>query len=561
MGAAAGCDTLPAMPSASRAVAFVGAGERAAERFASHTGRRVQPLDDWNELAVRGDVDVIVIATADLSAALLEQVYGPARESAIGIIGDVAHALDARVDALLAVAPATAHGAIVEHYPGLAMGRPTHEGVTVLDRTAAASTVRDHLTQPNDLVAMLSHADGIDAFLAPGLTMCSMTGADRERGPERQPCCVETGHCFRHGQPVAEVVQGGLTIHPWSLRSRIVVWGTCFGIMHPGSEYGVQWSLQQALWSNPDVAAVVTTWGLSMPNTPILRALLDDIYDGMPLGRAVARSNASPASASTGVMFALAGDPATRLIPRRRIAGSTLRTVGPARPTGKRSAASFLELYVDGLARDPDGAMQALAGRVLEALDTAHDTDGRSSLHQGVADLVHARGSIVAHDWTYLATEASVHDGGPCPVCTEPTRHARFALPLSTPAQRHLWTCPRCGVLVDGPDSPAAFLVVEDSTVRRVGAPVDADAVWLRLGCQDERFSQMLPWPDADPARGFRPALSWPPGPSKVSCLLLRDLDLEVVSVLSRREGPVTGIAADPDDRIGCWTCASTGAP
>ncbi|HEU0080085.1 MAG TPA: hypothetical protein VFQ76_20730, partial [Longimicrobiaceae bacterium] len=444
-------------------------GAALAPLYAHLTGRSWSVADDERSLRALPAPTVVVTSARFLSSTLLDQLYPhESGDPAPGLV--FGHTFEElRREVLVRSAAAGLRGPLTlrsAEFYALSRAEPVHTPARrVLSGEVTAAEVRARASADAGVLTVVTHSDGIDAYAAGDLTVCRM---DRPTlfVDRRRPYCLETGVCFRHGMPVEDFVRSGRMLSPDEFRCRVLVWGTCYGLLCEDGTLDPCSSLLARFLANPRIGAIATSWGAVMLNRRVLSPLVEALARGTNLGDALGFFHRSALARTLGVRLCLLGDPRAAL-PRARPQDRAMR---PATRAPRREAdgvdwgeLTFLRAYLGHATLSAVGTLQRLGQAALEAVTVyeylalrglrleGEESAAGPSLRRAVIEFLTRRGPVISIDWGALTANVRSLPRSACPSCglaVAATVH-RLRVPNASP--RRLRSCPRCGVVEDAP--------------------------------------------------------------------------------------------------------------
>lgn len=533
-----------------RAVVPFGTEALAAARDYAHlTGRPLaEPLADLGELRDHGPFEVLVTRTRHVDDALCEALHGegaPDWDVAPGVICGRSEA-ELRTQVLLRSAARAFEPAGQVVRVDAELARPPSirpragAGERVLFAGASPTQIRAALGEGAGLLRVVTHSDGIDAYLAPGLTLCPLPAARGDR--LRSPRCVETGWCHRADASVTAARARDELLPPTALAARLLIWHVCFGLMPAEGPLARvvdrDWGLLPQLLENPRVGALLTTWGIEAGDSAPL-ALLAELAAGKPVGVALRAQLRENAATGKGPPFVLIGDPDVR-VPIERPLMPSPRS-GPRRagvdvlPDGRRPLEFLSSTILQQVRRDTraeETGRPALRALAAWRRDELLPTVGRAVVVRHL--LTHNR--MFALDWVPLARHAGRLPREVCRACGR----ARWAQRLIAHGgvARRFATCPGCGIVEDAPEESRLALRVVAGGFELDGPLLSgAFAGGLMLDGAVRSDLRSFDWPqtrDGAPARRFEPPEPWPVGPFRAIAVIVTGRELTLLQQPAR---------------------------
>jgi hypothetical protein len=530
--------------------------ESAAVLYAHLTRRRSRSVRDLDALKRRGRPSVLVATPARLTHELLEWLYGGSDESAPGIIcGDAGAPLRRQV--LLRAAAAALCGPVdvlrSNVFPTLSMGTIRERGCEVLGAQSSAAERHRALEGGAGVLTVMTHSDGVDAFMGADLTLCAMSGAANDRANlSTAPRCRLTGFCHRHEMPVSEARKSGALFAPEKIAARVFVWDVCFGVMPTHSFVDPRWGIGRRLLDSASVGAIVTTWRIVLDSPDQIARLSDTLASGAPVGTAVARFNASRIPRGRRHRLCLLGDPRVRVpvtpVRARLAAGPMPRRT--AADDGRLAQAALLRLsMVDAKERAPRGPRSVLPAKALESVEAYEGAAARGApvddverehgddMRTAVLDYAMARGKLL-EAWMPFVRDFRAAKSRGCPVCGRRADTVHATLQPPRIYTRRLVLCPICGVMEDAPTTSRIRMDLVGKRVRLEGAlPRHRWAAGVLVQSSYQSDALQVKWPaanDGTPAPAVDLPDRWPPGPLRLSAFVVWDATFAVFSRMTR---------------------------
>lgn len=557
----------------------------AAELYARMTGRTLRSVSSVEELGSTADLGVVVASEKQVTSDLLTALYvGSTRASAPGIVCAPAERLGAvareRAIITLRRAPLVTPRR-VDFLPTAELDTLMSGDVTVIGGESALDVRRAALTRGAGVLTIITHADGIDAFLGEGLTLCPLASGHTRADLSRAPRCAITGRCHRArisgadlaaGRypaastlvPVDEAIAARDLMSPDELRARIAILALCSGLLEPGGVIDPVWGYGIQLAMSSSVGALVTTWQTELIDPEQVFELAAAIAEGEAVGQAVARSNVRAYTDPAAVVFCLLGDPDLRLPARarrrQRRCNSRAARSPRARPrtvTGRPESdqrATFLADYLatfagqleDKAAVDLQEA-RALVAAYDYAIAAQTPVEGTPealgpTMRRAVMATVFRHGSLICERWLHQAEVARVDRTSPCALCGLPSTMIT-ATPAGLESVRRVRWCGRCGITEDAPADGwlRTASLAGNALVLRGSLPAKdwTGGLMIDPSVPSERAGYDWPIaPDGAPARSCAPRGRWPIGHVFIAAVFLVKRDIGVFGQFAREVGP-----------------------
>ncbi len=543
--------TAPPALDLERRVVALGPGLQEEARLYAHlTGRRDGGIvRDAAEVIGLGNVDVIVTLREHIDDALLERLYsGDEDRPAVGLVfAEDASKLRVQVLARSAAAVIATPIAIRR------LDMVASAGVAVTDIApdwrlvggkSSAPAVRDALADAVGVLSVVTHSNGVDAFLSEEVVLCPM---DQDVGDAWDralaPTCKTNGYCFRKKVDIREALASGQLLAPSELRARVLVAGICFGLRPPPSTNAPLWSLSRRFVEDLRVGALVAGWEIVTGTHLATDVLTADLSAGEAVGIALGRHNRRQA-ADRLFRMALVGDPrctpSTRA-PRLELAtisvppdDATLATTRFAQLGFLRALATLAPAEREGGARgegadDRAPVLAALARYELALLRQAPLEGGDDApgpaMRTAMLDFLAARWTNPTGVATALRGRIHVQPTERCSYCDRSLQvlHVDHVLPI---AARRVALCANCGIVEDVPVGRRLVLDLDVGPVVRPRGdlPVRAADVRFVLDVPMARYRRTFAWPAgeggaAEPELACREA--WSATPCRAALLVL----------------------------------------
>lgn len=412
------------------------------------------------------------------------------------------------------------------------IGKVAFDLYEVLGNSAGRRDVRAALASGAGVLNVVTHSDGIDALLGPGI-LCPIGNWPPARHNHKTPACVITGRCHRSGQSLEEVRTADFVISPALIRARVLLWQGCFGIRFQDSVVEPVWGLLPHFLANSSLGAVLTSWEVILPRPEISRLFIQFLFCGLSLGEALFATMEYPAAQAVGWRLCLFGDPSLKLPLIDFHDGITQNPTDerPAKPFGwKRSSAQwgFIRTYltlalehcsgeVANLAKDALAAAVDLEQRMSAQVPRTQTRDLDRQMRRALLKYFCRRGTVPAHDWMKLAENFSTQGTEHCDTCRQRTRTTVIRLG-SGRWIRSLKMCPLCGIIEDKPrDWFSISIKVSDACAVLKGEFPRSHwtaSLLVEPPLKERGFGVAWPRnPAGAPIRTFRLPRSIPPGP------------------------------------------------
>ena len=485
-----------------------------AQSYAVATGRECLHHRSFEAALADPGLRVLILGPEPLRLAQLEQVA--AREEPVGLlpISDPSRPVEAARSAYW-YERCRRHGPgrRISHYPlgsGIEVDGPdlTIAGAVSADRAAAL------WRKPSALKLVLTHSDGVDAFVAKGFTACGRATWGSANDNDRPPC-VTRHHCHRNGLSFDDPSLESRILDPAILTAGILLWDVCLGAPSAESPAGAGWSLFHRLWSAGAVGAVVTNFGYAFANAERLEALGDSIVAAASLGEGLKRVSREPLFARKGARWILFGDP----------------DIAVSAPSGPRQASDRGGRPPPAHARRRSAVSSALCAAGETGLADAL-SDRRGDSAQAILQWALERAKL--HDLWLTVDDVALEGQSVCVACGLPAR-CFSSFPNAPHRRRSLHICTACGVVgdVDTPGMPLLRRVGNRLMLTQSPLGVTRRAI-LQLWSDRSNMSLSAEWPERDgrPVRSFAIPAAWRGEFGRLSLFLAHDDDISIFSCL-----------------------------
>jgi len=427
----------------------------------------------------------------------------------------------------------------------------------VLGRNASAQEIRDALGSGSGILHILTHSDGIDAFLGP-LTLCPIDQPPENADGASSPLCQLTGICHRHDVPVQQAQQLDILVPPEAIAARVLVCQTCWGVLSQNPIINHAWGIGTRLFESPKLGVIITTWGVIIPSRWNLEKMFSDLLQGQPVGQALGSFLRSPVGQQSGIRMCLMGDPRVRLpklntVTHREHVMHILPRPAEVAATDDPKEIAFFRAYLKAQIPGQPNQLSEPAQRLLSTIesygidvrrgalsDDIHDSASQN-LRREVLHYMLRRGGLPVHDWIKLAEQPQVIDShSSCYICGLRTQVFKACLHIVGMPQRRLTICQRCGLIEDAPllALPMKISISNKYTVRLDGNyPREKCVVGLLLEYDLKSLTKWWEWPlgpDNAPMEEFTTPAPWPPGPVDVVVFVVWEGNFAVMARQAR---------------------------
>jgi hypothetical protein len=428
------------------------------------------------------------------------------------------------------------------------------------------------------LLQIISHSDGVDAYLGEGLTLCSRFDYLDGRA-SRPPRCVLTNTCHRamlsrtavksgnfpkveQLMSMQDAIKSGELLSPSHLSATTLVWDVCWGVVDRDFPIHQRWSLGLQLATHAAVGAMVTTWQLEIQNEELIERFSQLVAQGLRLGDVIATINSSPDARRFGNLFCLFGDPFLRLQlenncltspEMKKCENSTMVNLSHEIPHSTRQKL-LVEACLDRVQDECFPALGQLTALAVEGIkkissDVSFNNFSNNSCFLEEYTSVQVKilnvfsryeGSLFELYQSFGITKSKTK-APRCPHCRKVLNCLDVNLP-GFKVDRIVSMCPRCGMIEDREsNSPirleigkGGVLILKNLSLLDVPC---SGLVVLDPVVQSER--KTIPWPKDKSGRNcetLRLNKNLPIADFSVVVLLMVNLELNVYSVATRAE-------------------------
>ena len=528
-------------------VAALGAcGLQVARVYAELTGRSLVEADSFQSLARVPDLEVVFCTWDHVTADLLRLLATGFDGLVPGLIcgNDENEIWDAAVLRFIAAAGPTrrASGSWVEVLSTWGGNSNDRGPMTTLGAGAGGDEIRAALSRGEEVASLLCHSGGIEARVAPDLSICTAPFRTARAAKDRSPFCQVTGYCPVHDSSVDRARANDVLMSTGDLCARVLVLGCCYGLYLDRRTSDPAWGIVPSLTTNANVGACVAHWSILPMTAYDFRAFVIDLIESECLGAAAWAYNRQVETRAFGSFACVFGDPRVRPRLAERL-GLDRREETPAI---ERASLDFVRQYLTvastGAKDEPLESRCTVAMSNVSRLDTllalgdgfsSSVLEVESSVRGSLLEFFQVRGSRLQHDWIRLGDRFLPGESESCRTCGERCDAAACSFRSDWLPERLLLICPACGIVRDAPLGARGQVWINDQRIMQwSGEP--ASERWsgaVRITAFDDSESRMLGWPrvkNGEAASAIRLPEDVPPGAVHVSLIMIRGLSLEV---------------------------------
>lgn len=540
------------------AVVALGAdADSAALLYAHLTQRRFRTALNLDTLKQSECPSIVVTTPEHLSIELLDWLYNRSGRSAPGIIcGDAGARLRRQV--LVRAAAATLCGPLniirSDVFPTTSIAAIRKPGFEILGSEASASERHLAVARGAGVLTIMTHCDGVDAFMGADLTLCGMEQMPNDISDSEAPWCRLTGFCHRHNIPVSQVIGSATLFPPEEIAARVFVWDVCWGVMPVGSWVDPRWGIGVRLMDSAAIGAILTTWQIVMSSPEHANRLSRMIAAGVPIGVAVARFNASRESRMRHHRMCLLGDPRVQLpvVPVQQPPPARPKRSQIRQPTDSEQIKQLALLRLsmaDAKQRTSHGPRAMFAAKALEAVEAFETAVSKgvpvaalhpqlgNNMRSAVLDYALSRGKLL-ENWMPFMRSCRAKAPRPCPVCNRKADTLEAIMRPPGVYPRRLVICALCGVVEDAPTGSSMRIELASRHIHLHGIlPQERWATGVVIGSSYPTDSVQMIWP-ATSEGTLAPSVelpeTWPAGPLRISTVIVWDTTFAVLSLGAR---------------------------
>jgi hypothetical protein len=521
--------------------------------YAHLTGRSfVGRCDNADDLYALG-ADIVILLYESLSIEFIESLSGT-RETypTVGLIA-ASSLISLRRQVLLRAAAlklsANQCARILEFRAHQAASTSNDLTVVQIDKGTDPKVSRKLLSEGREVVAILSHSDGIDMYIAPGLTLCGMDRYDGRDAASKRPSCAITGQCYRWPTPLTEIRQAPWFVSPDEPAAGILLLNVCSGYLASGAAVDNRWGYLRGLLDRSVTGAIVTTWQIVITDSEGFDRVLYSLRRGTTIGKTIYRHNQTRQAKTFAHAYCLFGDPQLRfkrdlnLVPTR-----SPRRLATVRMQAVQCAMAFLRGCITEPLVPVRPSETILSNSAVDALDrldiilSRRPPEARVSRAIGQVRMralnffLMRTDPYLAHYWGHRARAHRL--GRRDIICTScgTCVHRITAIPRSVAGfRRQLTICPRCGIIGDTPLGIRLSLAVEKTGLLRLDGdlPIGDWLGAIRVLPRSCRQISVYEWPRDTTGRAlpsFKISKGIPKEPCNVATIIFHGLEISWLS-------------------------------
>lgn len=523
-----------------------------ASLYAHLTSRHALVLADTNELlrTYQPAYTIILANHKDLTPSLLDQLYTTNQVTAPGLLLDYSDGNLFRqilFKSLLyrITASVTSDATVVDFLPTSQAKFFMHENFIMAGNDLDANSTRQILKMKKALLNVITHSDGIDAYLGK-LTLCPLKEIKKQRQVS-PPLCISSGICHRTHQYITHPSQKKSLISPARIKTNILLWLTCRGIRLLPSSINPAWGILPAFANNPFIGSLATSWKIIYTNLEMMAKFSSLLNEQGTLGKAVASFNASDLSKLTNLKLSIIGDPNITFQGNSIMEGVhhliSNKEIETPVPENADAPVQFIQHYLKIIREKTGNTHEQEIGKCLYLLNTPENQTITTPLGKRILDIISKQKSEAVVDYVKQAKHIRISENHSiCPHCQAKTDTHSISFTNKQIEKRWVTICPSCGITGDRDhDLAPVHLKINDGMIRLVNhtaLETNFDAV-LKYDFKLKEFCKIIEWPKDE--RGFpEEYIAFDkelfPGPLYVTLFILQDFKFSMTRFPYRQD-------------------------
>lgn len=514
--------------------------------YAFKTNRSAVLVKSASEI---GDVhpEVIIVLTHNLTFEVIDHFYGIAQDrSVVGFI--TGNNLDnlALFAERVAIAFQSNGSRQFQNYAWLDLiSKKNYHSLKHQYGQDYDSEVESVLTSKLDLLSILTHSDGVDAYLHKKLTLCPLMDIG-ESDADQLPACLINDECIRHRMPREVANDRGLLFDPRNIGAATLLLATCHGLLPPKSTVSPKWGLLDKLIACRNIHTIVTSEGACILDHSEFLMMHDTLLRGSTIGEAIKEFNCSEKSLNRSLRFILFGDPRLSL----NCSGNLEKRIPQSPfyiPVRFYESLAFIRAYLtsalpgctEALLPYIDEASSSLANLEYAAwtgkLDEANFDRMVHEASFSLIKFVGKRGQTISIDWLSLSDHQAFKEHSTCPKCNTKTTLTVCRMRLNPSLFRIIERCPVCSIIKDIPAHWDVTTDLSSFPIIRFTAEVFALSVCgLLIAGTDDNQNQLFlvdPGSSSDVLVDLATINYLPQGPLRISLLVSCGLEFGIITL------------------------------
>ncbi|KZR75466.1 hypothetical protein [Prochlorococcus marinus] len=384
--------------------------------------------------------------------------------------------------------------------------------------------LRSIINKGAPIVTLLSHSDGIDAFMGNAI-LCTQKDVYNHKSNENIPLCLEKGYCHRIGANIEEALLDEQLIDTSILRGRVLVLGICSGLLLPGSLADPRFGIAIRLNENYKIGAFITCWSIVPANAATFETISTELSNSLSVGKALdrvqKRNTFYPSILHRLVLF---GDPAVKVIPcksstnssnakqkeideidyRNEMAERTQEQIGIKRVSLKKKEDDFYDFLMNIIRiqmqysnKPNDNNEMKKTYSILKEYRINPNADSRRKLFKSILTWFDTRDTILSKLWLTFSDYVTHETTSCCPVCNRNMDEWLGHFDKLLLNSRRVCICPACGIIQDTyPEIDFHIDIGSSNTMCINGTlPESPNQGIIHIGSSNVSDNIVLPWP------------------------------------------------------------------
>ncbi len=484
--------------------------------YAELTGRTTRRLKSVSEIESCKEISVFLCSIEKVDAELLKTIWRRSSSgSTCGIV--TAERPKLRIQVLCKSAArflsirmlSSPTLAWLDLLPTLNLDKAENATRLIIGKQCNAAALKNALASNPALVRSVTTSDGVDAPIGSNLILCSIIGFGKHASSSKTPRCVDTGFCHRSNSMITNDLINERLIHADTIKAKVVIWQTCFGIMTKSRTLDDDWGVGRQLNESSNVGALITTCEYVLTNIEATEELGHDILNGKNLSRCIANYSSTDKKSVAPHPLYLFGDPDCTL--------GCKPIDAPRLISEKDKRRQPIEQATDFLSFTPEQTllMKAIQSSSPSAhLNLVTMASHRSQAKQNIAinennqkkidekflsHIIARRWARWIDDWLKHSSIMEVNDpGSVCPCCSKPMVSRIVKPDVLGTALRRCSICRTCGPVEDVPAScDIVFRIIDNDKCQLDGQLPCKNWIAYRVIFSDREDETVIEkWPE-----------------------------------------------------------------
>jgi hypothetical protein len=206
-----------------------------ARLYAHLTQRQLRVVKNVDKLdPSKLETAVVVSLAYRVTSRFLDKLYADCGDLATGLIfAETPNQL--RDQVLVRAAAASLSGSLITRRIDLhafsAVGKMADKDRIVLGNLSSTDDIEASLQCNSGVLSILSHSDGMDAYLGQNRILCAVMGGSFDGNSERSNRCQQSSYCHRLKKSLEEVSADPQLVKSDLISARIFLWMVCWGLL------------------------------------------------------------------------------------------------------------------------------------------------------------------------------------------------------------------------------------------------------------------------------------------------------------------------------------------